>query len=302
MDTFRDRLKVCIETHLNPICLGIDPHFDEKMLPRFMRKEKSEKGEIALLEAFTNTLLDAAKGKLPAVKFQMAFFEACGWQGVKVLENAIVKAKDAGLLVILDAKRGDISSTMAAYGKMAFEKFCADALTVTPYMGYDVIQPLIPWLKAGKGVYIVWVSSNPSGSLLQDQYLQAADRTIAEFLLDALQNDFERDQITESIGLVLGATKLETLSESTWKLASNYPLLLPGIGPQGGTYSDKILTLLKHQTHLIPISRGIAGVGDVRVADKLNALTGWDDYHSLIVDNISPIAQYSKIKRFSDLL
>jgi len=269
------------------VCLGIDPHFGS--LPSFMKNEVETNGPIETLRKFSTALINAASGKLPAVKFQMAFYETFGWEGVKVLEESLVKAKENGLLTILDAKRGDISSTMRAYGSMAFDKMDADCLTVTPYMGYDVVKPLVPWLKNGKGIYLVWVSSNPTGATIQENVLKSTNETMASELLSVFSKKIESDEIQESVGLVFGATKFDKIPAALVEKASKYPLLLPGVGPQGGVVSENLKKTLASKYHLLPMSRGLAGVGDKKAEAELNLLNDWESYQLFVRAKITSL-------------
>lgn len=215
------------------------------------------------------------------MKFQSAYYEALGSEGVAVLKNMIKRAREAGLLTILDAKRGDISSTMKAYGLMAFEYMNADALTVTPYMGLDVTDALLPWLKEGRGVYVVWVSSNPGGSLLQDMETANGD-TLASRLLDALVNSFQKNGVPEALGLVLGATKADQLSGDLFAKLQSVPLLMPGVGAQGGSVSTRTLALAResHQI-LVPQSRSLSTFDS-----PFAPIKNWSDYRRLLEDRL----------------
>ena len=236
-DTYKGRLAVAIKARGNALCVGVDPHH--------------EAPSTAFLEDFSRAHVDAASGLAPAVKFQMAFYEALGALGVAALERAIRYAKDRGLLVILDAKRGDISSTMKAYGTMAFDGMGVDALTVTPYMGLDVVEPLRPWLAAGRGIYAVWISSNASGALVQD--------LVAEPLLAELERQAAAWGVSDGVGLVLGATKLDDVNRSgLLERARGHALLMPGVGAQGGEVTPRLRAVIKSGVSLVPISRGLS--------------------------------------------
>lgn len=246
---FLPRLKAKIAETKTSLCVGIDPHVDD--LPPFFAGELRRLGPQGFLEQWSSVLIDGAAGRVPAVKPQSAFFEAFGAPGFAALQSTIERANAKGLLTILDAKRGDISSTMAAYGRMAFDVMKADALTVTSYIGLDSVDPLLPWLKAGKGVYVVWVSSNPGGALLQD--------SVHERLFDALVAQFKRHGISDALGLVLGATKVDTISASLFDRLGQVSLLLPGVGAQGGQVTPKLTKILAAGNSLVPQSRSLAG-------------------------------------------
>lgn len=238
-DSFHAKLAAKIKETKTSLCVGIDPPLGK--LP----------AQCPDLESYANALVDAAAPVAPAVKFQSAFFEAHGSAGFAVLERSLKRARDKGLVTLLDAKRGDISSTMAAYGEMAFRVMGADALTVTPYMGLDTVEPLKPFLEQGKGVYLVWVTSNPGGKLLQD--------STAELLYAAFQKWFDGNDLAGALGLVLGATKADDLPKALVDRIAATSLLMPGVGPQGGVVTDRIKDLIrKTGKALVPLSRGIA--------------------------------------------
>ncbi len=248
---FLPRLKAKIAETKTSLCVGIDPHVDG--LPPFFAAELNRLGPQGFLEQWSSVLIEAAAGRVPAVKIQSAFFEAFGARGFAAMEATMALARDKGLITILDAKRGDISSTMAAYGRMAFDVMKADALTVTPYVGLDSVDPLLPWLEAGKGVYVVWVSSNPGGALLQD--------LVREKLFDALVARFKNLGVPDALGLVLGTTKLDGIEPLLFDRLSQVSLLLPGVGAQGGQVTPKLQRILATRNSLVPQSRALSEPG-----------------------------------------
>ncbi len=255
-DSYKFRLAAAIKASGHALCVGIDPHADAPSL--------------AFLEDFSTAHVEAAAGVAPAVKFQAAFYEALGSPGVAVLEKSVRRAKDRGLLVILDAKRGDISTTMKAYGTMAFDGMGADALTVTPYMGLDVVEPLRPWLERGRGIYAVWISSNPSGALVQDR--------IAGPLLTELERQMAAWGVLGGLGLVVGATRLDALAASgLLDRVRDHALLMPGVGAQGGIVTPRLAALLTSGASLVPISRGLSAPLD----------TNWLKYTEILRVRIS---------------
>lgn len=284
---FSRKLSEAITRTSSHLCIGIDPHTDR--LPPFLARELEGLGSQGYLERFTNIFLDAAKAKAPAVKFQSAFFEAYGSQGFQALQLGLKQAKRLGYVTLLDAKRGDISSTMAAYGRMAFEMMEADALTITPYMGFDVVAPLLPWLVKGRGVYLVWVSSNPEGSFLQDMPVESVGRrsTVARELFHYFEQRFVSEGVRDGLGLVLGATKVDQLDADLLQQVASTALLLPGVGPQGGMVTPRLIALLeKSPTALVPQSRRLNGLGDLTAAEELHSLTSWDDYGRFVVTRV----------------
>ena len=272
--SFTERLREKIANTGTYLCVGIDPPISG--LSPFLEKERTQLGPRRYLEKFGICMIEAARNKVPAVKPQSAYFEAYGPEGFAALEVVQRTAQNAGLITILDAKRGDISSTMAAYGRMAFETMHADALTITPYMGLDVLEPLWPWLRKDKGVYVVWISSNPSGALVQD--------AVAGPLLSALKKACAAQGAEGALGLVLGATKVDELSDDLYKAARNLSLLMPGVGAQGGSITERIRGLKEHSgAVLIPQSRSL-------MTEALKA-SSWDGFQAALETSIAAEAR-----------
>ena len=222
--------------------------------------------------------MDASAGKSAIVKLQIAYFEAFGAAGLLALQKIIKYAKYHGLITILDAKRGDIASTMRAYAYAAFEVFCADAMTVTPYMGLDVIEPLIhPWLHTDRGVYLVWVTSNEGGNLIQNGTHKS--------LLNAYRQFVDKNSIKESCGLVLGATRVGSLAPGILASLSSEALLVPGVGAQGGTVNDEFSAILANSgCSIVSVSRGILPSKGVKI-------DSWDRFIGAIAERISEFAK-----------
>ena len=259
-ESFLNKLEDKINKVGSSLCVGIDPHFSA--IPPSFQRIIEDKGEYYFLDWFGNSVLESSIDVgVAAIKFQSAFFEAFGVEGINVLKNLLKKCNTCGMISILDAKRGDISSTMSAYGKAAFTSLDADVLTITPYMGIDVLRPLEPFLKNGKGVYVVWLSSNESGRDLQDLKTKN-NKSVAHELFDIIEAKTSELQIENSIGYVLGATKVQRMPEDLFYKALKKPLLLPGVGAQGASIDQpRISEVLDFGIHLVPVSRGISGFG-----------------------------------------
>lgn len=272
------------KTHL---CLGIDPPLSlaEKnpslKIPTFFWDQWRKNDRVGWLERYGTALLEASKGLVPAVKPQAAYFEALGYEGFRVLGGLVKKAREFGFLTILDVKRGDIATTMEAYGHMAFEAFGADSMTVTAYMGMDVIRPLIPWMQRGKGVYVVWISSNPSGGEIQN--------LCAPKLLQSLVEFSRENEVNTSLGVVYGATKLPLIGGTFESELNKFNLLMPGIGAQGGQVTESLTGLLKiHPTALVPQSRSL---GQLENQDDEDEPRSWDDFSELVARRIHRASQ-----------
>jgi len=266
----------------NQLCIGIDPHITD--LPVFFKNELSKSPKL-FLENFSQCLIDATDQKSASVKFQSSFFEAFGPEGTSALHTSIKYAKKQGLLAILDVKRGDISSTMFAYGRMAFDHMDADAMTVLPYMGNETIYALSDWTEQGKGIYVVWLSSNPSGASIQIP--------IAELIIAQLENLNLSQPTEQSIGLVLGATKVEEVNSSLLEKVVKFPLLMPGVGAQGAELTSVCRSALnKNPGSLLPISRGISGLGLASETPNLSKLTSWNDYSKYLAKKVNHFVSF----------
>ncbi len=269
------RLRTLNQQLSNRVCVGIDP--DPSAYDDFLMAKSRELPAQQFLETYAHHLVDAAAGKVSAVKFQSAFFEAHGSQGWLALEKSIRYARTKGLLTILDAKRCDIASTMRAYGHAAFEQLGADFLTVVLYMGVGSLDALVPWLRRGHGAYVVLLSSNPEGAALQNLAVEGG-ATVGQQLLRLIADWQDAAQCHGSIGLVVGATLATKIPEHTKHYLDGFPLLMPGIGAQGAALSPELLDLYqRHPSSLLPISRGLTkGAGTPSaVASKV---TNWADF------------------------
>jgi len=213
-----------------PLCLGIDPH------PELLRAWElpATPGGLA---AFCDICVDAYAG-FAMVKPQVAFFEAYGSAGFAVLERTTAALRANGVLVLADAKRGDIGSTMAAYATAwaGDSPLAADAVTASPYLGFGSLRPLLEVAAAhDRGVFVLAATSNPEGPTVQRA--DAGGRTVAQLIVDhvAMANEGANQGSNQgagagSVGVVVGATVLQApdLSEL------GGPVLVPGVGAQGG--------------------------------------------------------------------
>jgi orotidine-5'-phosphate decarboxylase len=213
-----------------PLCAGIDPH--AALLDAWGLTDS-----VNGLEKFALAATEALAPEVAAVKPQSAFFERFGSQGVAVLERVIATAREAGALVVLDVKRGDIGSTAQAYADAYLDPhspIAADAVTATPYLGFGSLDPLFATAREhGTGVFVLALTSNPEAPPFQHARTAAGPSVAGTVLaeLAALNGDTAP---MGSFGAVVGAT-IEGTDED---LAINGPLLVPGIGAQGGTAED----------------------------------------------------------------
>ncbi|NYF99557.1 orotidine-5'-phosphate decarboxylase [Janibacter cremeus] len=231
------RLQVAMAEH-GPLCAGIDPH-------RGLLESWGLSYDLAGLERFTMTCVEAFGGSVAAVKPQSAFFEVFGAKGVAVLERALAELRAAGTLTVLDVKRGDIGTTVDAYGEAFLGQdapTAADAITLSPYLGYGSLRPAIDLAHAtGRGVFVLALTSNPEGA--QVQHARLADgRSVAGAVADGAAQDNADERANGrlgSVGLVVGATVGSAVSDLGVDLpAMAGPILAPGLGAQGATAQD----------------------------------------------------------------
>jgi len=220
-------------TH-GPLCVGIDPH-------RALVESWRLSYDVAGLERFALTCVEAFAGRVAAVKPQSAFFEVFGSRGLAVLERVLTDLREAGTLTILDAKRGDIGSTMGAYAEAYLGPDAVappDALTVSPYLGYESLRPAIDLAEqTGRGLFVLALTSNPEGATVQHAVRDG--RSVAASVVAGAAGDNAsargRGELG-SIGLVIGATVGSAVHDLRLDLVSAAtPVLAPGFGAQGGT-------------------------------------------------------------------
>ena len=251
---FADRLNTSIKKKHSVVCVGLDPRLEQ--VPDFIKKKAlttdknifSAAAE-AILE-FNKGIIDAVCDLVPVVKPQIAFYEQYGHEGVRAYEETLAYARKKDLITIADVKRGDIGSTAEAYAKAFLGKvdvfgkevfsFDADALTVSPYLGYDGIKPFIDESrKHGKGIFVLVKTSNPSSGDLQDLQMQDG-HTVYEIMAQYLDS-WGTDNISETdysfVGAVVGAT-FPVQAAKLRKLMPHNIFLVPGYGAQGATAMD----------------------------------------------------------------
>jgi orotidine-5'-phosphate decarboxylase len=240
MRHFADRLADAVRAKGNPLCVGLDPRWES--LPSEIRMRHgggSLHAVAAAYEEFGGRVLDIVAPLVPVVKPQSAFFEACGPDGMAVMQQLLGKARDLGLLTILDGKRNDIASTATAYADAAFEVWGADALTVNPYLGRDAVEPFLQSARrAGGGVFVLVRTSNAGAGLFQD--LMADGRPLYQHVAEAVAS-WARENVGRcglgDVGAVVGATYPAELA-ALRRLTPDVIFLVPGYGAQGGAAAD----------------------------------------------------------------
>jgi orotidine-5'-phosphate decarboxylase len=230
VSTFGKRLDAALDER-GSLCVGIDPHgalLEAWGLP----------DDVTGLARFADICVDAFADRSAVVKPQSAFFERFGAAGIAVLERTVAGCRDAGALVLLDVKRGDIGSTMAAYAQAYLDPAAAlasDAITVSPYLGVGSLEPVFDLVRDHPvGAFVLAATSNPEGPQVQQS--RAADgRTVAQTIVDEMAARNRGAGPLGSLGVVAGATIEAGLLRFD---GLNGPILAPGVGAQGGTADD----------------------------------------------------------------
>ncbi|MDN5744032.1 MAG: orotidine-5'-phosphate decarboxylase [Nocardioidaceae bacterium] len=212
------------------LCVGIDPH--ASLLDQWGLAD-----DIAGLERFALGATEALAPYCSVVKPQSAFYERFGSRGILVLERVIATAREAGALVLLDVKRGDIGSTSQAYADAYLRPespLAADAITVSPFLGFGSLKPFVDTARAhDAGLFVLVATSNPEGPEVQQAHAQG--RTVSGAMLDHLRDLNAEASPLGSFGAVVGATLSD---DRGLDFAFNGPILAPGYGAQGGTSQD----------------------------------------------------------------
>ncbi|MFI8293174.1 orotidine-5'-phosphate decarboxylase [Streptomyces sp. NPDC085614] len=251
--TFGTRLRSAMDER-GPLCVGIDPH--AALLASWGLND-----DVDGLERFSRTVVEALADQVAVLKPQAAFFERFGSRGIAVLERTVADARAAGTLVLMDAKRGDIGSTMAAYAETFLHKdspLFSDALTVSPYLGYGSLRPAVDLAReSGAGLFVLALTSNPEGAEVQRAVRtdDPAGLTIGATMLAHLAAENTGETPMGSFGAVVGATLGDL---SSFDLDINGPLLAPGIGAQGATAADLPAVFGPAVRNVVPnVSRGV---------------------------------------------
>jgi orotidine-5'-phosphate decarboxylase len=226
--TFREKLSARILTSGSNLCVGLDVR----------ATDASAATRDWILQVIEETAPFAA-----AFKPNSAYFEALGWRGMALLEE-VLGAVPKDIPIVLDVKRGDIGETQAYYAKACFDQLGVDAVTLNPFMGRDTIEPFLQY--ADKGLYLLAVTSNPGAVDIELQQVAGGERQIFEIVGDMTQ-------ASDQVGLVIGLTNA---AAAVLERVPDVPLLIPGLGAQGGDL--KALRATSRQApQLINVSRGI---------------------------------------------
>ncbi|GAA2070183.1 orotidine-5'-phosphate decarboxylase [Microbacterium hatanonis] len=271
MTTFGQRLTGALDAH-GALCVGIDPH--EALL-----KAWGLDADAAGAREFGLRVVDASVGRVGIVKPQVAFFERYGSKGFAALEDVLAAARDAGLLVIADAKRGDIGTTMEGYASAWLEPGSpleADAVTLSPYLGPDSLDKTLKTaLRHRKGAFVLAATSNPEAAVVQqalvDDDAPVEGQRVAERVArDVGSMNMGLPGALGSIGVVVGATVDRKAFGLTDMVLAGTPILAPGFGAQGADPAD-IPRLFGYvaMNVIANESRSILAVGPDRLADRI---------------------------------
>jgi orotidine-5'-phosphate decarboxylase len=227
---FGARLQQAMRTR-GPLCIGVDPH------PTLLRAWGLT-DDVAGLTTFGRTVVEALADRVAVIKPQSAFYERFGARGIAVLESTIRQLRAAGALVVLDVKRGDIGSTATAYADAYLDPastLAVDAITVSPFLGFGAIRPMIDKAVAhGAGVFVLALTSNSEGAVIQ-RAVSMDGRTVAQLIIDEVAQVNAGVRPLGDVGVVIGATVGDTGLDLT---VLNGPVLVPGLGAQGGRPED----------------------------------------------------------------
>ncbi len=266
MGTYRQRLRTVVEQR-GALVVGIDPH---PSLLDAWGLARTASG----LENCARGLVEAIGDQVAVFKPQSAFFETYGSAGIAVLERVLADIRDKGAISILDVKRGDIGSTMDAYADAYLAEgspLAADAITISPYLGFGSLKPAFERAVANnRGVYVLARTSNPEGG--QVQLALGKDGSVVQEIIDAA-TELNRSLPTRCIGLVIGGTHTSLGCDVS---EFNGSILVPGIGVQGGRLEDLPGLFGDAVRHVLPaVGRGVLSAGPDaaalrrRVADLL---------------------------------
>lgn len=282
---FADRLAAGVTRRDSPVCVGLDPRWE--LLPDQVCGGDSLVERAAAYQRFCRGVIDVVAPLAPVVKPQAAFFEELGPAGMSALAAVVAHARQRDLLVILDGKRNDIGSTAEAYARAYLgseSAWGADALTVSPYLGNDSLQPFFDVAaERGAGVFVLVKTSNPGGRMLQD--LVGDGRPMYAHVAEHIERAAAATAAScgyGCVGSVVGATYPHQLAELRATLRHSW-LLVPGYGSQGGTATDVAAAFdARGLGAIINNSRGIlfayqrpeyARFGPTRWQDAIDAAT-----------------------------
>ena len=270
MIPFGDRLAAAMDEY-GPLCVGIDPH--PNLLQAWGLEDSAES-----LHTFTTAVYEGCAPYAAALKPQVALFERHGSAGLAVLEELFARAAEDRVLIVADAKRGDIGSTMKAYADAwlgTSSPLGTDSVTLSPYLGFESLRPALDAATANqRGTFVLALTSNPEGKSVQHVGKAEDTGAVAKQVIAAAtaENTAQTWERMGSCGLVVGATVGEALKELAIDLSTfNGPILSPGYGAQGASAEDlyQIFAGVESQV-LVNSSRGVLSAGP-QLADLARA-------------------------------
>ncbi|HEX3223738.1 MAG TPA: orotidine-5'-phosphate decarboxylase [Nocardioides sp.] len=276
MTTFGARLHAAMQER-GPLCAGIDPHTG-------LLHDWGLGDDLAGLETFALGAAESLAPRVAVVKPQSAFYERFGSRGIAVLERLVATCREAGALVLLDVKRGDIGSTSQAYADAYLDPaspLAVDAITASPYLGFGSLTPMVDTARRhDAGLFVLALTSNKEGPEVQEARTQDGDGTVADVVLDHLRRLNDGAEPLGSFGAVVGAT----IDGGGRTFDFGGPILAPGYGAQGGTMDDLRRIFGASVGRVLPsTSRGLlregpdpARLGEAadRLNDRLRELAG----------------------------
>jgi orotidine-5'-phosphate decarboxylase len=249
--SFLQKLAKAIEQNQSCLCVGLDPNLE--LLPSPV--SALDVSDIQKVETFLTKVIEVTQDHCAAFKPNLGFFEALGPEGWDLFYRILAKIP-SDKIVIADAKRGDISSTAKHYAKAFFEQATVDAITLNPLMGFETLDPFLD--NSDKGIYALTLTSNPGASDLLLQKLSSG-QTVSSYISQQLS--LKQEESEAAIGMVVGATKASNLEPVIDKFEAA-PLLIPGVGKQGGSITALAEALDSHLgLPLINSSRSIIYAG-----------------------------------------
>ena len=278
--SFTQILKQTIEKNQSLLCVGLDPN--EKNLPEGDNIQEK-------LLIWAGNIISQTKDLVCCYKPNIAFFEQFGLEGLEALQTICKELIPAEIPVLLDAKRGDIGSTAEAYARACFDIYGADAVTLSPYLGYDAIKPFTD--RADKAVFVLCQTSNPSAKEIQQHGIPA--------LFEHVAKQSQHWGAAEQVGLVIGATQPEALKRVR-ELCPDAWILAPGVGAQGGNLRLALENGLRADGlgMIVPVSRSVMNAEDPKAAAE--ALR--DEINRIRIDVQIKLLDEPKGARYAELI
>lgn len=275
---FADSLIERTRTLGHPLCVGLDPHLG--LIPELFRRGTMAPGDpqtALAVEEFLGAVIDRLVGRVAIIKPQIAFFERLGWRGMQLLDGLCSRARAADLMVLLDAKRGDIGSTAEGYAGAYLTADAAmpvDAITLNPYLGFETLDPFVRAAsEAGRGLFVLVKTSNPGSGDLQDRDVEGEPLfgRVADGLARIAADLLGQKTGWSSLGVVCGATWPDQARRVRDALPKAL-FLVPGYGAQGATAVDAVQSFVPGpnglEGGLVNSSRAILFPENARKADS----------------------------------